>query len=299
VVEDEIVSLDVETDRSGERLSIQRAGRLSGVEFWTVSQSTRHWTMHHDTFTAGFVLGPRPMRAAWRYRGHEQTVSPGALQLMEPGEAHRTTQVSEPASFFVVFWSPQVLQGAAETLGMSGPVHLKCPQIEHPEITRSFARLFHSVHREREPLAVEQQLAASTHLLLQLCAEQALPARPRGVHPAMHKVRARLHAEYAESVSLDSLAAEVGISKYHLARCFKDATGVAPHQYQKLLRLQSALRFIERGGCVREAAAAAGFADEAHLSRNFRDWLGVSPGTWRRSAATQRALQPVSRGQLV
>ncbi|HEY0466868.1 MAG TPA: helix-turn-helix domain-containing protein, partial [Polyangiaceae bacterium] len=65
---------------------------------------------------------------------------------------------------------------------------------------------------------------------------------------------------------------------------------VAPHKYQKLLRLQSARRLIERGLCVREAAAASGFADEAHLSRSFRDWLGVSPGTWRRASAPKTTI---------
>jgi AraC-like DNA-binding protein len=52
--------------------------------------------------------------------------------------------------------------------------------------------------------------------------------------------------------------------------------------------LQSARRHIERGGCVREAAALSGFSDAAHLSRTFRDWLGVSPGLWRRQAAQRR-----------
>jgi AraC-like DNA-binding protein len=279
-------SLDVASDRPGERLSIMRSSDLPGVEFWTVGDSTRHWAMHHDTFTASLVLGPRAsMNASWTYRGREQVVSAGCMQLMEPGEAHRTTRVSEPASFFVIWWHPDVLARAAASLGLSTAVHLLVSQTSHPGLQKAFGALHASATLCNDAPAVEAAFVESTHRLLELCGERPLPSRPRGTHPAISKVRARIHDQFAESLSLESLAREVGLSKFHVARCFKEATGVAPHQYQKLLRLQSARRCIERGACVREAAAMSGFADEAHLSRCFREWLGVSPGVWRRAAA--------------
>jgi AraC-like DNA-binding protein len=281
---------EVSSDRPGERLLVQRSSQLPGVEFWTVLDSTRHWAMHHDTFTASLVLGSRAaMNATWRYRGQEQVVSPGCLQLMEPGEVHRTTRVSAPASFFVIWWQPRLLADSAASLGASSSVHLKYAQTEHPRLQSAFLDLHASIQRNGDAAEVEAHFVASTHLLLELCGEHQLPARPRGTHPAIRKVRAKLHDEYMHPLSLDQLAREVGLSKFHVARCFKEATGVAPHQYQKLVRLQSARRHIERGVCVREAAAAAGFADEAHLSRSFRAWLGISPGSWRRSAVPRKA----------
>jgi AraC-like DNA-binding protein len=282
-----ILSLDVETDRAGERLSVHRVKRLPGVEFWTVRDSMRHWAMHHDTFTASLVAGKPSMNATWSYRGRKQDVSAGQMQLMEPGEAHATTRVSEPASFFVIWWHPDVLTQASESLGVRGAVHLKLSQTDHPGLRASFHGLLTGVQHSSEPGFIEEQFLDSTLQLLELCGERRPPSRPPGTHPAMSRVRARLHDEFTETLSLESLAREVGLSKFHVARCFKEATGVPPHQYQKLLRLQSARRHIERGFCVREAAAASGFADEAHLSRCFRDWLGVSPGTWRRARASK------------
>jgi AraC-like DNA-binding protein len=283
-----ILSIDVETDGPGERLSIHRVARLPGVEFWTVRDSMRHWTMHHDTFTASLVAGRPTMNATWSYRGRKQDVSTGQMQLMEPGEAHATTSVSEPASFFVIWWHPDVLQEAAESLGMRGAVHLKVSQSSHPGMRSSFHGLCSGIQLASDPAFVEEQFLNSTLQLLELCGEQKPPARPPGSHPAMSRVRARLHDEFSKTLSLERLALEVGLSKFHLARCFKEATGIAPHQYQMLLRLQSARRHIERGACVREAAKASGFADEAHLSRSFRGWLGVSPGTWRRINAPRK-----------
>ena len=80
--------------------------------------------------------------------------------------------------------------------------------------------------------------------------------------------------------SLDVLAKEARLSKYHFARCFQQATGVAPHRYRKLLRLLVAKRHLENGRSVNETALAAGFSDASHLSRAFREWLGVTPWVW-------------------
>ncbi len=280
-----ILSLDVETDRPGERLSVHRVHRLPGVEFWTVRDSMRHWQMHHDTFTASLVAGRPSMNATWSYRGRKQAVSAGHMQLMEPGEAHKTTRVSEPASFFVIWWHPDVLLQASESLGMSGAVHLKVSQTDHPVLRASFRGLLSGVLQADDPSLVEEQFLESTLQLLELCGERRPPSPPPGAHPAISKIRERLHGEFRETLSLESLARDVRLSKFHVARCFKEATGIAPHQYQKLLRLQCARRHIERGLSVREAAAASGFCDEAHLSRSFRDWLGTPPGAWRRSAS--------------
>ena len=68
---------------------------------------------------------------------------------MEPGEAHKTTSVSEPASFFVTFfviwWHPEVLLQAAESLGVKGAVHLKCSQTNHPGLRASLQGLLAAV----------------------------------------------------------------------------------------------------------------------------------------------------------
>jgi AraC-like DNA-binding protein len=55
---------------------------------------------------------------------------------------------------------------------------------------------------------------------------------------------------------------------------------MAPHQYQKLLRLQAGKRLLEAGDSVRQAALLSGFADASHFTRAFRAWLGICPSSW-------------------
>src|SRR5688572_27848746 len=105
-----LATATLDTDQPEECVQMHSPTWLPGTSFWTVQRSLRHWAMVHDTYTASFVLGPSPgMRATWQSRGVERMVAPGCLQLMNPGEAHRTTMVSEPASFFVLWWSSEVM----------------------------------------------------------------------------------------------------------------------------------------------------------------------------------------------
>ena len=96
-----LLTTELETDQPRQIVRLQRPLWLEGVTFWTVADSVRHWAMHHDTFTASLFTGPGPSaRATWHSRGETRVVAPGGVQLMTPGETHRTTAVSEPASFF-------------------------------------------------------------------------------------------------------------------------------------------------------------------------------------------------------
>lgn len=273
----------LETDQPREVVQLQRPSWLPGVTFWTVTGSERHWTMHHDTFTASLVLGPEPdLRATWWSRGEERVVRPGCVQLMVPGETHRTTAVTAPASFFVLWWSPETMERSAQELGLgAGRVHFTHAQLERPDVASALGRLHDAVNRGASCLEIDQYHVEATALVIEHAAERT-PLRPRlgRHHPSVKRAVEMLNGVFAETVSLDDLAREARVSKFHLARCFRDTVGMAPHQYQKLLRLQAGRRLLESGDSVRSAAERSGFADAAHFARAFRVWLGVSPSQW-------------------
>jgi AraC family transcriptional regulator len=87
-----------------------------------------------------------------------------------------------------------------------------------------------------------------------------------------------LHANLAQDISLDRLAESVNISPSHLRRLFKQATGLAPHQYLLQLRVNRAKELLLTGSfSVGEVAAEVGFADQSHLHRHFKRVFGVTP----------------------
>ena len=64
-------------------------------------------------------------------------------------------------------------------------------------------------------------------------------------------------------------------------RLFKEATGLPPHQYVILRRVERAKQFLQAGTdlSLTEVALRAGFSDQSHFSRHFKRFVGVTPGS--------------------
>ncbi len=86
-----------------------------------------------------------------------------------------------------------------------------------------------------------------------------------------------------EDFSLDRLAAQAGLSKFHFQRLFKRATGVAPSRYHINLRLNLARRLLrETKKSVVDVALEVGYANPSHFAQLFRRETGLSPSDYRR-----------------
>lgn len=272
---------------------MHRSNRLQGVEFWTVAESKRRWTMRHDTFTAILLLGPA-VQTTWHSRGSARTARDGSVQLMEPGEVHHTTQPTEPTNLFFVYWTPAALQRAAVATGMLGTVRFRSPQLDDSALALALLRL-QSSFRAGGADDVEAAHFDCTRRLLELSAiAPTCKAAGPFPHPRVRRALEFMHDSFAEPMPLDLLASRAGLSKYYFARCFRAMTGLAPHQYQTLLRLQAARRSIERGASVEAAANDYGFSDAPHLTRTFGAWLGVTPAVWARGGQEAAGPPPFS-----
>jgi AraC-like DNA-binding protein len=101
------------------------------------------------------------------------------------------------------------------------------------------------------------------------------------------RVRDRLHDGYADPLTADDLAAAAGCSRFAASRAFTAVYGLAPSDYQRQLRLRTARALLTGGASGAEAAACAGFADQAHLTRWFRRYYGVTPGVYRQAVGSR------------
>jgi AraC family transcriptional regulator len=86
----------------------------------------------------------------------------------------------------------------------------------------------------------------------------------------------------AEGFSLEAIANEVSMSRYHFARMFKQSTGMTPHQYLVERRLEKAKTLLaNKDLTISEIAYLTGFASQSHLTRLFRQHLSTTPKTYR------------------
>ena len=86
----------------------------------------------------------------------------------------------------------------------------------------------------------------------------------------------------AQTPTLDELASAANLSVNHFIRAFRQQTGVTPHQYVVLRRMERAIAMLKKPGIsVAEIADAVGFATPAHFVATFRRLMGVTPGAFR------------------
>lgn len=86
-----------------------------------------------------------------------------------------------------------------------------------------------------------------------------------------------------EDLSIEALAADVGLSPLYLARAFRLAFGQSPHQYVIGRRVEAAKQLLRDGTTpIADVALATGFSSQSHLSNWFRRAVGVSPAAYRR-----------------
>ncbi|MCC8943000.1 helix-turn-helix transcriptional regulator [Bradyrhizobium sp. Arg68] len=93
----------------------------------------------------------------------------------------------------------------------------------------------------------------------------------------------RLESDLGGSMSLQQIAAELGLSVSHFSRAFRISTGLPPHQWLLRQRIEAAKQLLAvRDLALAEIAMSAGFANQSHFTRVFSAAVGVSPGVWRR-----------------
>ena len=99
---------------------------------------------------------------------------------------------------------------------------------------------------------------------------------------AIEVAKRYLEANLEARVSLDQLATEVGLSRFHFAHKFKYETGLTPLQYHLTKRIEKATELLRAGKTVVEVAQLLGFSDDSHLSRHFKRITGRTPGSVER-----------------
>ena len=100
----------------------------------------------------------------------------------------------------------------------------------------------------------------------------------------LRRIRAYIDAHIGEHISLDDLARQAGISRFHFARQFRLTTGESPMGYLRRVRIERSKSILQsRETTIAEVAATLGFSDQSHFTRTFGRLVGVSPGSFARS----------------
>ncbi|WP_185932748.1 helix-turn-helix domain-containing protein [Streptomyces sp. WAC 01325] len=101
-----------------------------------------------------------------------------------------------------------------------------------------------------------------------------------------HRVRSvtnYMRERLSEPLSLDDLARQASMSRFHFLRVFRESTGKTPHQFLTELRINAARQALERGDdTIALVGRRCGFTNPSHFSAAFRRFCGCSPAQYRK-----------------
>ncbi len=92
------------------------------------------------------------------------------------------------------------------------------------------------------------------------------------------QIKNYLDANYAENITLDTLASLTHMNKYYMAHAFTKYTGLSPINYLLQKRIQEGKSLLETSTCsIAQISTILGFSSQSYFSQAFKKATGKTP----------------------
>lgn len=134
-----------------------------------------------------------------------------------------------------------------------------------------------------DPLAAEELMVGLLHAV---AADFDVPREdtqsPARRRDRVQQARALIAARPETNLSLEAVATAAGCSPFHLARLFRQETGMTLRGYRLRLRLALVLNYLAEGATdLSYVAHEVGFSDHSHMAKSFQKVFGCPPSSLR------------------
>jgi len=156
------------------------------------------------------------------------------------------------------------------------------------ELTDCFVTLDELIGRDADPLVDACRAATTPEARMRVLVGWVERRLVRAAHDPVVAFAARRLAATHGAASIASLRAESGAGKNRLLAGFRDAFGVTPKAYARLLRLRRTLALLDEAKprTLATLALEAGYYDQSHMNAELRALTGLPP---RALAGTRNA----------
>lgn len=172
---------------------------------------------------------------------------------------------------------------------------------DHPIIhmggRRSTAEHIRSIHQalDQRRHSLELRTVGLLHLLFAEWMEQLHPGKRKhtGISSKREQIVQQavhfLTTQYAEDISIEMMAKQLGYNRAYLSKLFKDENGMPPATYLLNLRIHKARQLLRErlDLTVEQISASVGIQDALHFSKQFKRLQGMSPTAYRESIERQ------------
>ncbi len=227
-------------------------------------RSERHWWLHLYRYTATLRVG-----------GCALPLRPGCVSLIPPGVDIEYDFGERALHLCAHFSLPDAAPGSATV-----------PVLQ--DLGDDFPHLYHALEEAASWFAANPARAGVRlwDILWQIADRTPSAGLPIHLSVApVEKARRLIELRLGGPLSVQDLAAEVGISHNHLTRLFHAAVGDTVIGYIRGRRVQRARHLLEHTTLpVKTVAVQVGVEDPRHFSKLIRAHLGLSPSQVRHNA---------------
>jgi len=242
----------------------------------------------------------------WKVGKRDFVVDPNSFLVLGDGESYSMdVEVARPIETCCVFFRKRYVEEIAHDATTPLDASLKTPGREAPPL-ELLSRLHHDGKgailphlrsvRDRcsiqlQPSSVEEDFLLLTdkliHLYKEVRAQMArVPAAKKSTREELFR-RLQIAREYLHgdsgALSLETVAKEACLSRYHLHRSFTQVFRQTPHAYLTTIRMGRAQALLRQGRSVTETALDVGFESIPSFSRLYRAHFGQAPSKVRKN----------------
>ncbi|MFQ6334400.1 AraC family transcriptional regulator [Methylophilus sp. 3sh_L] len=149
------------------------------------------------------------------------------------------------------------------------------------QLSNAVVRLLECLQSKTEAAVLGQAIIREIHYRLLTSAQSSAILAAHSTHSNLGRISKALrliHAEYANALNVDTLAAVSAMSVPSFHAAFRDVTATSPIQYLKKTRLHKArLLMVQDGMNATLAATKVGYESASQFSREFKRMFGRSP----------------------
>ena len=243
----------------------------------------------HDYYVIGFIeSGRRYLHCNQR----EYMLGAGDMVIFNPLDTHTCEPADgKPFDYRCVNIRPSVMRKAVcDVTGEERLPRFTQNVLYRSELAACLRELHVMVLDEQADFKKEELFLLLIEQLLGECSDAAGWPAPAEQSVEVKAVCGYLEANYARTITLDSLSALTGLSKYHLLRSFTRQKGISPYSYLETVRIGAAKRLLEKGTPPVETAFQTGFSDQSHFSNFFKKLIGLTPKQYMKIFAEANTL---------
>ncbi len=207
-----------------------------------------------------------------------KTLDKGSWFLLRPGIIHSYKDIA-PWSFAYVHFYGNVIDRVLE-----GLTFFKRENLGFKQSNYVAKDLLIRLIDKAQDVSIQGEILRNS-LLLELLASLHLNYRKNKYHiDPLIAVQEYIVEHLPEDMSLEFLAGQAGISRFHFIRNFKQKYGYSPIHYIQKLRIEKAQNLLLHESPrmkIYEISEAVGIKDPLYFSRTFKKRVGMSPEQFR------------------